>query len=56
MFNFSPFYASKHIAIIMLLVCSFMVVLLVPNVKCPFYCKFPIDCSLIHDLKVVATL
>ena len=38
MFNFSPFYVSKHIAIIMLLVRSFMVVLLVPKVKCPF-CK-----------------
>ena len=38
MFNFNPFYVSKHIEIIMSLVCSFMVVLLVPRVKCPF-CK-----------------
>lgn len=56
MFNFSPFYVSNHISIIMLLVCSFMVILLVLRVKCPFYCKFPLDCSLIHFLKVAATV
>ena len=54
MFNFSPFHVSKHIAIIMLLVCSFMVVLLVPRVKCPLYYKFPIDCSLKHLFKTNA--
>ena len=56
MFNSNPFYVSKHIAIIMLLVCSFIVVLLVVRVKCPLYYKFPIDCSLIHLLKVAATV
>ena len=54
MFNFSPFHVSKHIAIIMLLVCSFKVVLLLPRVKCPLYYKFPIDCSLIHLFKTNA--
>ena len=48
MFNFSPSYVSKHIAIIMLLVCSFIMVLLVLRVKCPFYCNFLLDCSQIH--------
>ena len=56
MFNFSPFYVSKHITIIMLPVCSFIVVLLVVIVKCPFYCKFLIDCSQIHILNVAATV
>ena len=45
MLNFNPFYVSTHIAMIMLLVCSFMLVLYVPRVKCPFYCKFSIDQS-----------
>ena len=58
MFNFSPFYVSKHIAIIMLLVCSFMVVfnLFAVRIKCPFNRKFHIDCSQIHLLKVATTM
>ena len=58
MFNFSPFYVSKHIAIIMLPVCSFMVVfnLLAVRIKCPFNRKFHIDCSQIHLLKVATTM
>ena len=58
MFNFSPFYVSKQLAIIMLLVYAFIVVfnLLVVRVKCPFYRKLHTDCGQIHILKVAATV